>query len=123
MLKTTGLSVISAFRVDDNEVVSSGGAVGWLDISRKLAKSKKMKSVHNSEEPKFLTFKAKEAFNCLRQAFTKASIFWHFDPECHIRIETDMSGYTIEGVLSLLTPNQVTLDNAIRSNVDWYPVA
>ena len=81
-------------------------AVGWSDASRKLAKSKsRTKSGHlvnsnNLEEPKFLTFKAKEAFNCLKQAFTKAPILRHFDPECHIWIETDVSGYAIRGVLS-----------------------
>ena len=64
-----------------------------------------MKSVHDSEKPKFLTSKAKEAFNRLRQAFTKASILRYFDPECHIQIETNASGYAIRGVLSQLTPN------------------
>ena len=40
MLKTTRSSVASAFRVDDNEVVGDGGAVGRSDASRKSAKSK-----------------------------------------------------------------------------------
>ena len=122
ILKTTGLSVASASRVDDGEVVGGRGA-GWTNASKKSAKSKKMKSVHDSEEPKFLTSKAKEAFNRLKQTFTKASILQHFDPECHIWIETDASGYTIERVLNQLTPNQVTSDDAIGSNVDWHPVA
>ena len=74
------------------------------------------------EEPKFLTSDAKEAFNRLRQAFTKAPILRHFDPECHIRIETNVSGYTIGGVLSQLTSNQVISDGAIGSNVDWHLV-
>ena len=39
-------------------------------------------------------------------AFTKAPILRHFDPKCHIRIETDGLGYVIGGVL-----NQLTLDN------------
>ena len=34
-----------------------------------------------------------------------------------------MSGYAIGGVLSQLTSNQVTLDDVIGLNVDWYPVA
>ena len=121
MLKTTGSSVASASRVDDGEVVGSGGA-GRSDASKKSAKSRRMRSAH-SEEPKFLTSEAKEAFNRLRQAFTEAPILRHFDPECHIRIETDASGYAIGGVLSQLTPNQVTSDDAIGSNVDWHPVA
>ena len=48
----------------------------------------------------YLTPDAKRAFTQLRQAFTEAPILRHFDPECHIRIETDASGYAIGGVLS-----------------------
>ena len=44
----------------------------------------------------------KKAFNHLWHAFTQASIFQHFDPEWHIRIEIDASGYTINKVLSQL---------------------
>ena len=106
MLKTTRSSVVSASRVNDNEVVDGGGAIGGgvvdqSNASRKLAKSKsRTKSGHlgnsnNLEEPKFLTFNAKEAFNRLRQAFTKVSILRHFDLEYFIRIETNVSGYTI----------------------------
>ena len=93
MLSTTRSSVASALRVDDNEVIDGGGAVGQSDMLRKSAKSKRRtKSGNNSEEPKFLTSKAKEAFNCLRQAFTKAPILWHFDPEYLIQIKTNASG-------------------------------
>ena len=122
MLKTTGSPVASATRVDDGEVVSSRGA-DWTDALKKSAKFKRMKNVHNLEKPKFLTSKAKEAFNRLRQAFTEAPILRHFNPECHIRIETDASSYALRGVLNQLTPNQVTLDDAIGLNVDWHPVA
>ena len=61
-----------------------------------------------TEEPTFLTPYARETFNQLRQAFTKAPILQHFDPECHIRIETDNSGYAIKGVLSQLTSDYLT---------------
>ena len=133
MLKKTWSSVASASRVDDNEVISSGGAingsaVSWSNTSKKSAKSKsQIKSRHfgnsnNLDKLKFLTSKAKKAFNCLRQAFTKASILQYFDLECHIRIETDALGYAIKGVLNQLISNQVTSDGTIGSNVDWYPV-
>ena len=46
--------------------------------------------------------------------FLKAPILHHFDPKCHIRIETDASGYAIGGVLS-----QLTSDDLGR----WHPVA
>ena len=59
-----------------------------------------MKSGNNLKESKFLTSKAKEAFNRLRQAFTKIPILRHFDPKYHIRIETNALGYAIGGVLN-----------------------
>ena len=66
----------------------------------------------------FLTSGAREAFNQLRQAFIKAPILRHFDPECHIRIETDASGYAIGGVLSQLTSDHLTSDQG-----QWHPMA
>ena len=129
MLKTTGSSVASASRVDNDEVVGDGGAIGRSDVSKKSAKSKSrtksryLGNSNNSEESKFLTYDTKKAFNHLRQAFTKAPILQHFDPECHIRIETDASGYAIGRVLNQLTSNYVISDGTIGSNVDWHSVA
>ena len=51
----------------------------------------------------YLTPGAKRAFDQLRQAFIKASILQHFNPEQYIRVETDACGYVIGGVLSQLT--------------------
>ena len=45
--------------------------------------------------------------------FFKASIFYHFDLDRHIRIETDVLGYTISEVFS-----QLILDDLGR----WHPV-
>ena len=117
MLKTIGSSD-SAQRDDDDEVVGSGG-------NRNLSKSKKSKNtksaiqtrIRATGEPTYLTPGAKKAFNQLRQAFTKAPILRHFDPECHIRIETDASGYTIGGVLS-----QLTFDYLTSNQSQWHPV-
>ena len=105
MLKTTGSSD-SAQRDDDDEVVGGGG-------DRNLSKSKKSKSgiqtrIGATGEPTFLTPSAREAFNQLRQAFTKAPILRHFNLECHIRIETNASGYAIGRVLSQLTSDHLT---------------
>ena len=72
MLKTTGLSIALAFRVDDDEVIVVGGTISRLNTSKKSANSKsRTKSGHlgnsnNLEEPKFLTSDVKEAFNHLR---------------------------------------------------------
>ena len=52
----------------------------------------------------FLTPKAKLPFLQLKEAFTEAPIFYHFDPGRYIRIETDASDYAIGGILSQLTP-------------------
>ncbi len=49
----------------------------------------------------------------MRQAFLEAPILNHFDPERHIRIETDASSYAIGGVLS-----QLASDDSGR----WHPV-
>ena len=59
-------------------------------------------------EPIFLTLDAREAFNQLMKAFTKAPILWHFDPKCYIWIETNASGYAVGGVLSQLTSDHLT---------------
>ena len=53
-----------------------------------------------TRKPTFLIPGAKKVFNQLRQVFPKALILQHFDPECHIRIEINTSGYVIEGVLN-----------------------
>ena len=63
----------------------------------------------------YLSPDARRAFTQLRQTFTKAPILWHFDSECHIQIEIDMSSYAIGGVLS-----QLTLDNFGRCHLLAY---
>ena len=83
MFKTTGSSDLPQ-RDDDDKVVGGGG-------DKNLAKSKKSKNakfgiqmhIGATGEPIFLTPGAKEAFNQLRQAFTKALILQHFDLECY----------------------------------------
>ena len=61
----------------------------------------------------YLTPDAKKAFDQLRQAFTEAPIFQHFDPKQYIRVETDASGYATSGMLSQLTNN----------SGQWHPMA
>ena len=69
----------------------------WLSLENGLnqenLEAKKWKSVKSGNWPKFyitkagprfLTPKAKIAFNCLWLAFIKSQIFGHFDLECHI---------------------------------------
>ena len=140
MLKTTRSSG-SAPSVHETKDEVVGGGISRVDETAKiLSKSKNNKSeiptrtnIGITGEPTFLNPGAKEAFNQLRQAFTEAPILQHFDLECHIRIETNASGYAIGGVLSQLTPGQVTSSsklNLAKSKVStkpdsnqWHPVA
>ena len=66
-----------------------------------------------TREPTFLTPGAKKAFNQLKQVFTKAPIFQHFDPEYYIQIETDTSSYAIRAVLSQLTFDHLTFNQSL----------
>ena len=95
---------------NDNEVVQDVGKVDNKNLSKK---SKYINSgiqmyIGVTKEPTFLTTSAKKAFNSLKQMFTKALIFWHFDPECHIRIQTITSSYAIGKVLSQPTSDHLT---------------
>ena len=93
------------------DVVGGGEAINPTK-GKNLAKTTKSKILvksKNHDFPKsrpeeagtgFLTPEARLAFTRLRQAFVEAPILHHFDPESHIRIETDASGYAIGGVLS-----------------------
>ena len=67
----------------------------WIQAKR--AKTSRAKNLSKSRM--FLIFKARKIFTKLRQAFVKALILNHFDPKHHIHIETDISGYTIDGIL------------------------
>ena len=67
--------------------------------SQKLTKSKSF-TTSNVGATKFLTSEPRIAFTQLKKTFTEAPILRHFDPQCHIRIEIDPSGYAIGGVLS-----------------------
>ena len=103
-----------------------------MSKSRKLSKSEKNSSKNGNSStfnatesgPSFLTPEARSAFNRLRLAFTEALIFWHFDPKCHIRIETNALGYAIGGVLSQLVSG--TSPDGVVTKADlgqWHPVA
>ena len=122
MLKTTGSSNLALRKLGADEVIGGGGKADDRNLS-KSKKSKNAKSgiqthIGTTGEPTFLTPGAREAFNQLRQAFTEAPILRHFDPECHIRIETNASGYAIGGVLSQLTSDHLTSNQG-----QWHPVA
>ena len=92
---------------------------------KKLSKNENSTNFDAIEDgPKFLTPNTRTAFHCLRLTFTEALIFWHFDPKCHIQIETDALDYAIGGVLSQLTFG--TNPDGVVTKTDlgqWYSVA
>ena len=103
-----------------------------MSKSRKSAKSgknlSKSRNSPNSDTiesgPSFLTLEARSTFNRLRLTFTIAPIFWHFDPKCHIGIETDTLGYAIGGLLSQLASG--TSPDGVVTKVDlsqWHLIA
>lgn len=118
MFKTTELSEIlalKAFRADNNEIVRSGNCRAdetfknsFKSTKLKNNKSEILTNIGTTGKPIFLIPGSMEAFNQLRQAFTKTPILLHFDFKCHIQIEIDTSGYAIGKVLSELTSNQLT---------------
>ena len=81
-------------RIDGDEF--DGNEVGDDEVGTKVQKLSKSKKTESG----FLTPGARKVFTELRQAFIKAPILHHFDPERHIRVETDGFGYVIGGVFS-----------------------
>ena len=92
-------------RIDDSEV--DGNEIGDNKVRKKVQKCKNLSKSKKVIGLDFLTPGARLAFIKLRQAFVKAPIFHHFDPEHYIRIVTNRSGYTIGGVFSQLTSNNL----------------
>ena len=87
----------------DAEIANIGGGG---DCKDKTVEISLLTSKNSNRATGYLTPNAKQAFTQLSQAFIEAPILRYFDPEYHIRIETDVSGYAIGEVLS-----QLTLDN------------
>ena len=115
MLKITESSDLAPkeLQANENEVVGGSGNDRNLFKFKKSKNTKSWIQTYNKAmgEPIFLNPGAQEAFNQLKQVFTKALILPHFDLECHIWIEINISNYAISRVLSYLTSNQVTLDS------------
>ena len=65
-------------------------------------------------EPLHWTDAADRAFEELREAFIKAPLLMHFNPERKIRVETDASGFGIAGIMS--QPNN---ENYYRPIAFW----
>ena len=99
--------------LDRSEVDNSefdDGKFGDDEVEKKVQNLSKLKKTVGWD---FFIFRAKLKFIKLKQAFVKSSILHHFNPERHIRIETDVLGYAICRVLSQLT---------LEDSGQWYPV-
>ena len=81
------------------EDVKAGGGVD----NCKNETDKRSLSKNSNEALDYLTSDTKKTFVQLKQAFTKAPIFWYFNPEYHIQIKIDTLGYNINKTLSKLT--------------------
>ena len=101
-----GNSMIGGSKATNQANTTKGKKQVKTTKSKILLKSKIHNFFHNSRNKKgktsFFTPKARLAFTQLRQAFVKAPILYHFDPKSYTWIETDASGYAIDGVLSSL---------------------
>ena len=125
--------------VDGDSVFGNmiGGSKATNPIKRKnQAKTTKSKILVKSKNHDFLksrtekvgtgffTPKARLVFTQLRQAFIEVPILHHFNPESHIRIKNDVSGYAIGGVLSQLSSGTRPDEVVIKADLgQWYPVA
>ena len=88
---------INQSKIRDNKV---GKKDQKMSKSKNLFKFKKLSKSKKTLESNFFTLGARLAFTKLRQTFVKAPILYYFDLERYIRIEMDISGYAIDGVLS-----------------------
>lgn len=95
LISTSEDSIFNTGDIDDgnDEVV--------MINQSKTAKSKNVIQLKEIEMG-FLTAETRLTFTKLRQAFIKTSFFLYFDPEYHIWIIMNVSGYAIGGVLSQL---------------------
>ena len=95
----------------NNDEVGSVGSGG--NFKDETVKRSSLTSKNSNGVTGHLTPNVKQAFTQLKQAFTKAPIPQYFEPESHIRTETDASGYAISRILS-----QLTLYNLSQ----WHPI-
>ncbi len=118
MLRTTNNEALSTQFIENKKNQDAPSAAGGVDGGNVGGSIKNLSTATKSVKPKipyfakvksgtdFLTPGAKKAFINLWKAFTKTSIFRHFDPERHIWIETNALGYAIGGILSQMTSDQ-----------------
>ena len=118
-MRTTGLdfATIDLVAVSKDSIINkvANSKVNRAKVDDKMAKSKSQyknkdenltKVFVQSFGSSFLTFGAKQAFTKMKQTYIETPILYHFDSNSYILIETNISHYAIDGILS-----QVSLDN------------
>lgn len=98
---TTNLYAIDYKCVDSQKSIFTDDSINKVHCGITIIEVNGKKS-----EPGFFNLEVKLIFAKLRLAFNKAPIFYCFDLESHIWIETDALSYFINGIL-----NPLTLDN------------
>ena len=93
----------TVYEVCNSEVAKARGEVKGVDGKNKSKNLVKFQASLQSSRLGFLILKARLTSTKLKQAFIKALILYHFHPDCHICIETDVFGYAIGEVFSQLT--------------------
>ncbi len=124
--KSTGNKPQSTQAENQNALGAASGAVGGgvgrsfenLSTAIKSTKSKKPKLAKANSRTDFLTSGAKKTFIHLQKAFTEALILRHFDPECHIQIETDALWYAIGGLRSQMISDQHSSGHVTHKNLN-----
>ena len=74
-----------------------------IDSDKKDCEDKTIKKLHPKNLNRavgYLTPQAELTFTQWKKKSITALILWHFNLKCHIQIKTDVSKYTIGGVLS-----------------------
>ena len=100
------------YKLDESEIGGGeidGREVGNNEVRNKVQKTSKSRILSKSKKTvgsDFFTLEARLTFTILKHLFVKASIPHHFDLKCPIRVEKNVSGYAIDGIV-----NQLTLDN------------
>ena len=98
MLQITGSWKNSPSSIDIAKRNKVGTICGGDNCEDEIVKKSPSKNLNGATG--YLIPEARFAFTKLRKTFTKALIIQYFDLECHMRIETDASGYPIGRVLS-----------------------
>ena len=95
---------------------------GFFTIAAPL--NKILKGTQAQSKNTFILFsKACQSFQTLKEAFTKAPLLLHFDPQKPIQLEIDASAIAIAGILSQPETYPKAPEERSRCQDQWYPVA